>query len=82
MVADLSGTQGVTVYVSYESETGWSRSVAAGNIKNTGSGWSPSKPIMLHAGELNGLHMLQLTLVAGTGDYRLYNLFVDPRRGH
>jgi hypothetical protein len=82
MVADVTGTEGVTVEVSYVSGADWSRLMPAGNIKNTAGGWYPSKPIMLHAGGLQGMHLLRLVLVAGAGEYRVYNLFVDPRRGH
>lgn len=82
MVTDVTGAEGVAVYVSYATSAGWSRPAAAGHIKNTKAGWRPSKPIMLHAGALTGMHLLRLVLIPRAGEYRLYNLFVDPRRGH
>jgi hypothetical protein len=82
MVSDVTGDQGVAVYVSYESGADWGWPFASGMIKNTYPGWYPSKPIMLHAGQLRGNHLVRLTLVAYSGEYQLYNLFIDPRRGH
>lgn len=80
MVSDVSGTEGVAMYVSYEGSGPWGWPFATGMIKNTTPGWSPSKPIMLHAAELNGEHLVRFTLVALGGEYQLYNFYVDPRR--
>lgn len=80
MMSDLVGHAGIAVYVSYESSRPGTRMLAAGKIKNNRGGWYPSTPIMLHSGELRGDHMVRLTLVSGRGAYRLYNLYIDPRR--
>lgn len=80
MVSDVSGAQGIAVSVSYPGTGVRAKSLAAGRIKNPHSGWRPSAPIMLHAGSLRGVHQVQLRLVARGGEYRLYNLYVDPRR--
>ena len=77
MISDVSGEQGVAVYVSYQQD----RLLATGMIKNPRPGWSASRPIMLHAGQLRGLHMVRFTFVARRGEYQLYNFYVDPRRG-
>ena len=82
MLSDVSGSEGVAVYVSYEPAGHWGWPLAAGMIKNTGPGWYPSKPIMLHAAQLRGEHMVRLIFVAYGGEYQLYNFYVDPRRGH
>jgi hypothetical protein len=79
MVNDVSGNEGVAVYVAYDGG-GWPFS--AGMIKNTVAGWAPSKPIMLHAGEIRGEHTLRLILVSYGGEYQLYNFYIDPRRSH
>jgi hypothetical protein len=82
MVSDVSGAEGVAVYVSYQGGNSGGWPLASGMIKSATPGWSPSKPIMLHAGGLRGMHLVQFTLVAYGGEYRLYNLYVDPRRAH
>lgn len=82
MLADVTGTQGVAVYVSYQAGGSWGLPFATGMVKNTVSGWYPSKPIMLHSAELRGNHMMRLVLVACAGEYQLYNFYIDPRRGH
>lgn len=79
MVSDLTGTDGVAVYVSYD---GGPAAFSDGNIKNNQPGWAPSKPIMLHAGPLRGEHTLRITLVAYGGEYQLYDFYLDPRRNH
>jgi hypothetical protein len=79
MVSDLTGTDGVAVYVSYD---GGPAMLSDGNIKNNQPGWAPSKPIMLHAGSLRGQHTLRITLVSYGGEYQLYNFYLDPRRSH
>ncbi len=80
MVSDVFGTEGVAVYVSYQGDGPGGWALATGMIKNPAPGWYPSKPIMLHAGELRGEHTVQFTLVAYGGEYQLYNFYVDPRR--
>lgn len=82
MISDVAGVQGIAVFVTYKGDGMWGWPLATGMIKSTAPGWSLSKPIMLHAGELTGMHMVRLTLVAYGGHYRLYNLYVDPRRAH
>jgi hypothetical protein len=82
MVSNLSGTEGVAVYVSYASNGLWGWPLATGMVKSPVPGWGLSKPIMLHAGELRGEHLVRFTLVAYGGEYQLYNFYVDPRRGH
>jgi hypothetical protein len=84
MVADLSGTSGVATYVAYSSanDGSWGSLLAAGNVKYTWSGFGPSKPIMLHAGSLRGVHLARFTFMAFDGEYQLYNFYVDPRRSH
>jgi hypothetical protein len=82
MVGDVSGSEGVAVYVSYEAHDSWGWPFAAGMIKASGPGFYPSKPIMLHSSELRGDHLVRLVLVAYGGEYQLYNLYIDPRRGH
>jgi hypothetical protein len=84
MVADLSGTSGVATYVAYASLSGgdWGWPSATGNVKYTWSGFGLSKPIMLHAGGLKGLHLARFTFTAFDGEYQLYNFYVDPRRSH
>jgi hypothetical protein len=82
MVQDVSGTEGVAVYVAYDGPGAGDWPFAAGNIKNTVPGWAPSKPIMLHAGQLRGQHTVRLILVSYGGDYQLYNFYIDPRRSH
>lgn len=82
MVSDVSGVQGVAVHVGYQGDGSRGWPLATGMIKSVGRGWSPSKPIMLHAGALTGMHLVQFTLVAYGGEYRLYNFYVDPRRAH
>jgi hypothetical protein len=82
MVSNLSGTQGVAVYVSYASDGLWGWPLPTGMVKSPVPGWGLSRPIMLHAGELRGEHLVRFTLVAYGGEYQLYNFYVDPRRGH
>ena len=62
MVADLAGTQGVQVYVQYNNGS-WGTPLAAGIVKNTYAGFAASKPIMLHAPTLTGVHLARFTLV-------------------
>ena len=80
MVSDLSGSQGIAVYVSYPGTRVLARPLAAGRIKNMRSGFRPTRPIMLHAGPLRGVHKVVLRLVARGGEYQLYNLYIDPLR--
>jgi hypothetical protein len=80
MVSDVSGKQGIAVSVSYPGTGLRARQLAAGRIKNTRSGFRPSKPIMLHAGSLRGVHKVVLRFVARGGEYQLYNLYIDPLR--
>jgi hypothetical protein len=82
MVSDVSGTEGVAVYVSYEGVGPEDWPFASGMIKSSLPGWAPSKPIMLHAGRLRGQHTVRLTLVSYGGEYQLYNFYIDPRRSH
>ena len=84
MVADLTGTQGVQVNLQYYNGT-WGAPLAAGNVKNTYAGFAASKPIMLHSPTLVGVHLAQFTLVGttnasgSTGEYQVYDFYVDPR---
>lgn len=82
LVSDVSGTEGVAVYVSYEDMRREDWPLASGMIKDPLAGWAPSKPIMLHAGPLRGEHTVRLTLVSDGGEYQLYNFYVDPRRSN
>jgi hypothetical protein len=83
MIAGLTGTQGISVAVSYQTLSGaWPTPVTLGTVTGTGSGWSPSGSIALNSQGLTGDHLLRIALAAKTGEYELYNFYVDPRRSH
>lgn len=82
MVADVAGARGVAMSVAYAAGGVWSASKRAGNIKDTKPGWARSKPIMLHAGALRGIHFARFTFAASHGEYRVYDFYVDPRMSH
>ncbi len=82
MVADVAGSRGVAMSVAYASSELWGAAKRAGNIKDTKPGWARSKPIMLHAGPLTGIHFARFTFVASHGEYRVYDFYVDPRMSH
>jgi hypothetical protein len=82
MVSNVSGTEGVAVYVAYDGAGPADWPSSAGMIKSDVPGWGPSKPIMLHAAHLRGEHTMRLILVSYGGEYQLYNFYIDPRRSH
>jgi hypothetical protein len=81
MIADVSGWQGVAMYVSFFQNGSWTCPVASGIAKSFSSAWSPSVALQIHAQTLGGQTPVRFYLL-GTGQrslYQLYNFYLDPR---
>lgn len=88
MVRTLSGTGGVAVYVAYFNGTAYqvtnggsaggnSTSNAGGN--GNGNAWGLSGQVNLNPSNTPGWQIARFALYAsGTGEYQLYNFYVDP----
>lgn len=82
MIEDVSGSAGVAVSATYAADghASGAVSVSTGTLSRSGAAWSASSVVKLKPLSLSGWQDATFTLTAGgTGEYRLYNLYIDPR---
>ncbi len=82
MVKDVSGLGGVAVSATYAANAHGSGavSVSTGTLSRSGAAWSASSVVKITPLSSGGWQYATFTLTAGgTGEYRLYNLYIDPR---
>jgi hypothetical protein len=82
MVRTLSGTGGVDVYVAYFNGTSYqvtNGGSAGATGSSTSSAWGLSDQINLNPSTTSGWQIARFALYAsGSGEYQLYNFYVDP----
>jgi hypothetical protein len=84
LVRDMAGTQGLSVFIGYGGTPSWSVPRKIGNLAGSGSEWTLPKAlnslIILPGGQTR---QARFTLQPnGSGDYEVYNFYIDPRMGH
>jgi hypothetical protein len=81
MVRDVKGSEGVFFYVSYEGTSTWNTPKNTGQVHGNSTAWTLATPVNLQPYNVSGWQPMRITLIPGgnTGDFQLYNLYVDPR---
>ncbi len=83
MIKDVRGSAGVAVTAKYTANADGSgaSSVSTGSFTDSGTAWSPSSVLNITPLSSSGWQYATFTLTAsGTAsEYRLYNLYVDPK---
>jgi hypothetical protein len=84
LVNDVTGDEGVEVYVSYR-DTGawgsdWSQPVDIGGVNGGQSGWALSDPVDLPAPGDTDWQLARFTFVAGgtSSEFQIYDFYLDP----
>jgi hypothetical protein len=80
-IQDVAGAEGVFFYESYASTSGWGVPKNTGQVHGQGNAWTLSTSVNIQPGSAAGWQLVRFGLVAGgtKSDFRLYNLYVDPR---
>jgi hypothetical protein len=80
MIRDITGSKGVQFYVSYEGSNTWEKPRNTGQLHGDGTAWTLSQPFNLQPYHTDGWQIVRFGLTVGkhSGDYQLYNLYVDP----
>ena len=81
MVQNVIGAEGVFFYVSYEGTSTWNTPKNTGQVHGTGTAWTLVTPVNLQPFNTAGWQPMRVTLIPGgkTSDFRVYNLYLDPR---
>jgi hypothetical protein len=84
MVNDVSGSEGVEVFVSDRDTsawgTPWTALADAGNANGGQGSWSPSDPINLPAPATSDWQLARFVFVPGgvTSEFQIYDFYLDP----
>jgi hypothetical protein len=81
MVRNVKGAEGVFFYVAYEGTSTWNTPKNTGQVHGQNTAWTLSDPVNLQPYNVSGWQPVRITLIPGgtTSDFRIYNLYIDPR---
>jgi hypothetical protein len=84
MVRDVTGSEGIQIYVAYAGTKTASQAQNTGQVHGQQSAWSLSNTFNIHPGNLPGWQLVRFTLVPGgkSGDFQVYDFYVDPHMFH
>jgi hypothetical protein len=78
MIRNVSGSGGVDAYVAYFDGSSYEVK-DGGNTSGSGKNWALSGQISLQPSDTDGWQIARFALYAsGSGEYQLYNFYVDP----
>jgi hypothetical protein len=80
MIRDVTGSEGVQFYVSYEGSDTWLKPRNTGQVHANSTAWTLSQRFNLQPYHTPGWQIVRFGLSVGrrSGDYQLYNFYVDP----
>jgi hypothetical protein len=83
-VRDVTGSEGVFFYVSYEGTKTWEQPKNTGQIHGNNTSWAASDPVNLQPENTSGWQPARITLIPGgkTSNFEVYDLYLDPRLAH
>jgi hypothetical protein len=81
MVRDVSGAEGVQVYVGYAGTQTAAQPQNTGQVHGQQTAWTLSDPFNVQPGNSPGWQLMRFTLVSGGqhSDFQVYDFYVDPR---
>lgn len=81
LVRNVTGGEGVQIYVSYAGTKTEAKPKGVGQVHGQQSAWTASNPFNVQPGNLPGWQLVRFTLIPGgkTSDFQIYNFYVDPR---
>ncbi len=79
MLSDVSGSAGVTVQMQLYVNGSWKAPTTMGAMRATSSAWAVTNTLQIHSASITGTTPARFLLLAGKGEYRVYNLYADPR---
>jgi hypothetical protein len=80
MVRNVTGSEGVFFYVSYEGRDTWARPKNTGQVHGQHASWTLSDPVNVQPDGAPGWQPVRFTFIPGgkTSDFQLYDIYVDP----
>jgi hypothetical protein len=81
MVRDVTGSEGVSVYVSYAGTSTARNPQNTGQVNGNQTDWTLSDPVNLQPGSRPGQQQVRFTFSSGgtASDFQISNFWIDPR---